>query len=92
MTMDSLDLPTMKNAVNCDNYCLLQTPKWTIKFLNAYCGFDLTQNRLCRRVFLSNEKKYIYKIIQLRKSCLKIDPIKELHPVYYNKVWIFLKN
>jgi hypothetical protein len=40
---------------------------------------------------LSNENKYNYKIIQLRKSCLKIDPIKQLHPVYYNKVWIFLK-
>jgi len=76
MTMDSLGLPTMKNAVNCDNYCLLQTSKWTIKFLNAYCGFDLNQNRFCRRVYLSNntqsiywEWEYgIYEIIQSRES------------------------
>jgi len=35
-----LDLPAMKDAVNCDNYCLMQTQKWTIKILNAYCSFD----------------------------------------------------
>jgi len=51
--VDSLGLSTMKNAVNCDNYCLLQTPKWTIKILNAYCSFDLNQNWSWRRVYMS---------------------------------------
>jgi len=64
MTMDSLGLSTMKNAVNCDNYCLLQTPKWTIKILNAYCSFDLNQNWSWRRVYMS---------INIQLTSFKID-------------------
>ncbi len=71
MTMDSLGLSSMKNAVNCDKYCLLQTPKWTIKILNAYCSFDLNQNWSWRRVYMSI-KPHIYMIIQHSHPLLKV--------------------
>ncbi len=76
MTMDSLGLSTMKNAVNCDNYCLLQTPKWTIKILNAYCSFDLNQNWSWRRVYLSIIPQYLHDYSMHHyhwKSCVNLN-------------------